>query len=303
MPSLLFEVATEEIPARYLATLKEHLEEKLAAAAIEISQWQQQTNDNLALKVLTSPRRIAAIWENLPENLPAKEEVISGPPRKVAQDESGNWTKQAIGFCKSKDVSLEHAFFAEKKGGEFLFIKKMSQAHSILSLLYKHFKNNLFNFPFEKSMRWGNCEAGMFIRPVRSLCFVSDLPETTMPPPLFNLQWSNKIYGNPQLNKEGITIHSVSEYLPTLKEMSVYLNADNRKKHLCDTIATTIKSKNLSYDADHKLFEELIHLVESPTPILVEFEGDFLKLPEEVLESEMVHHPLAILEMGPETRN
>jgi len=91
MPELLLEIYTEEMPAAHikagLAQLEEGLKKELTAREIE---WDD-------LETWGTNRRLIVVG-NLASHQKDREEIIIGPPRKVAFDEQGNPTSTLKGF-------------------------------------------------------------------------------------------------------------------------------------------------------------------------------------------------------------
>ena len=94
---LLFEIGTEEIPARFmpkaLADICQYAGEEFASAHIEHSR----------IKAECTPRRIVLAVEKLSAAQSDSVEVFKGPLKAQAFDDNGNPTKAAE-VCRSKRV-------------------------------------------------------------------------------------------------------------------------------------------------------------------------------------------------------
>ena len=100
MPDLLFEIGTEELPASAVYDAVEQLERMVP----ELLQ-----GERLAFEeswVLASPRRLSVSVRGLTELTQARVTEIKGPPLSAARDDDGTWTSAAIGFARSRNVSL-----------------------------------------------------------------------------------------------------------------------------------------------------------------------------------------------------
>lgn len=97
---LLFEIGTEELPARFiepaLESLKNYTLTKLNTLEIPFED----------LKVAGTCRRLTLFLKGLAEKQKDKEEEILGPSLKVALDEQGNFTQALIGFAKKMKFHL-----------------------------------------------------------------------------------------------------------------------------------------------------------------------------------------------------
>lgn len=98
---LLLEIGTEEIPSRFIPpTLSE-----LAAIAEEELRSERLVFENT--QTLGTPRRIVLIARSLEEKQQDKSDEFKGPAWASAFDPSGNPTKAARGFAKSKGVDVD----------------------------------------------------------------------------------------------------------------------------------------------------------------------------------------------------
>src|SRR5690625_5749477 len=49
---------------------------------------------------------------------------VRGPAMKIAKEDSGDWSKAAIGFTKGQGMSPEDIYTREVKGVEYIFVEK-----------------------------------------------------------------------------------------------------------------------------------------------------------------------------------
>ena len=98
---LLLEIGTEEIPSRFIPPALS----ELAAIAEEELRSERLVFENT--QVLGTPRRIVLITRSLEEKQQDKSEEFKGPAWASAFDPSGNPTKAARGFAKSKGVDVD----------------------------------------------------------------------------------------------------------------------------------------------------------------------------------------------------
>ena len=110
MSDLLFEIGTEEIPARFmpktLADLVQYAEEELSGAHIPHGE----------IKSECTPRRLVITVKELSDHQEDSVEVSKGPMKAQAFDAEGNPTKAAQGFERSKGVEVS-ALKVETIGG------------------------------------------------------------------------------------------------------------------------------------------------------------------------------------------
>ena len=112
--SLLLEIGTEDIPARFLPSailqLKENTETIFKENHIRFSE----------VKTLGSPRRLAVIAHGIPPMQEDRIKEIFGPSKKAAFDADGRHTKAATGFAGSQGISVEKLIVKNKDKGEYV---------------------------------------------------------------------------------------------------------------------------------------------------------------------------------------
>ncbi len=91
---LLFEIGTEEIPARFIPKAIEDLK---AAGAKSLADARFAYKE---VKVYATPRRLAMHVEGLSEYQGDLDRRVKGPSAKAAFDAEGKTTKAAEGLCK-----------------------------------------------------------------------------------------------------------------------------------------------------------------------------------------------------------
>ena len=157
---LLFEIGTEEIPARFMtwaiAELERIAAEDLAALRLAYEK----------LTVTGTPRRIVVYAENVAERQEDFEQSVKGPPRTQALDADGKYTKAALGFAKSRGVKEADLRFEEVNGVEYLFAVVKEAGRDAADLLTGFLAGLLKKLVFPKNMYWKDPSV-RFARPVR----------------------------------------------------------------------------------------------------------------------------------------
>ncbi|MGV2643965.1 glycine--tRNA ligase subunit beta, partial [Clostridium perfringens] len=93
-------------------------------------------------------------------------EEVKGPSRKIALDDSGQWSKAALGFAKSQGVDPASFTFKELGGVEYIYVTKNSVGVDTKSILSEGLLGILTSMTFPKNMRWGAHEF-KFVRPIK----------------------------------------------------------------------------------------------------------------------------------------
>ena len=166
---LFFEIGTEELPPKFIATASEYLKNtflaKMAERGLDTTKWQALA--------LGTPRHLALVVKGMPEKQEDAIEELIGPPAKVAFAADGSLTKAALGFCKSKGVDPAGAYKAVTPKGEYLALKIERKGALLKDLIAPVLHETLHTMPAPKMMRWGD-GVHQFVRPVHRLlaiCF------------------------------------------------------------------------------------------------------------------------------------
>ena len=98
---LLIEIGCEEIPAGWLpgltAQFASHLKNRLQEQRLEPSPL---------VETFSTPRRLTAYIEDLPDRQSDLKEIVTGPPIQAAFDSNGKATKAAVGFAKKYKLKI-----------------------------------------------------------------------------------------------------------------------------------------------------------------------------------------------------
>ncbi|MCF0247170.1 MAG: glycine--tRNA ligase subunit beta, partial [Synergistes sp.] len=162
MADLLFEIGTEEIPARFmpktLADLAQYAEEELAAAHTPHGE----------IKTECTPRRLVLYVKDLAEKQEDAVETFKGPMKAQAFDADGNPTKAAQGFARSKGVDVADLKVETIGGAEYVVAEKRTSGHKTEEMLPAMLEKIMHRLSFPKSMYWKE-KSVRFARPVRWL--------------------------------------------------------------------------------------------------------------------------------------
>ncbi|GAB6076110.1 glycine--tRNA ligase subunit beta [Desulfurobacterium crinifex] len=274
--NLLVEIGCEELPASFiepaLKFLKEEIRKHLENAHIQASN----------IETFGTPRRLILLVYDIPEVQPDREELLVGPSVKAAFDSEGNPTKAAIGFAKSKGVSVEELIRVSNppgKKGEYVAVKKLIKGRPAREILSEILPELILSVPFKKSMRWGTKKI-RFGRPIRWI--VAVYGEETIPFEVDGIKSSNVSYGHRFLSPESFEVENVNEFVDELEKRFVVADIEKRKSIILDVSETLARNVGGELLKDEELLEEVTNLVEYPYPILGSFDEEFLKLPKEV---------------------
>ena len=102
MPAdIIFEIGTEEIPARFIPSALERMKEDFSVLLNE---------QGISFKTAESygtPRRLLLYVKDAAEKQAEKSVEVIGPAKAVAYDKDGAPTKAAIGFAKGQGIDVK----------------------------------------------------------------------------------------------------------------------------------------------------------------------------------------------------
>jgi len=108
MSTFVLEIGTEELPARFLSNVEKELADRFTAGLKEAGYTFS------LLDTCATPRRSVVIVEGLEDTQPVREELVMGPPARIAFDAEGNPTKAAQGFAKTLGIDVSALGRAEE---------------------------------------------------------------------------------------------------------------------------------------------------------------------------------------------
>ena len=284
MANFLLEVGTEELPADFVSSA--------------IAQWQTKIPTSLSAQFLNSssieyygtPRRLAVLIRDLPEQQADREEEVKGPPVRAAFKD-GQPTKAAEGFARKQGVSLETLEIRDTDKGEFVFVQKQIAGRQTKEILQELCPQWITGLEGKRFMRWGDGDL-RFPRPIRWLVGLWD--SEVLPIELVNgsetIQSDRTSRGHRVLHPEEISIDKATDYVEAMSTASVEVDSQTRKAKIEAGILAEAAAVNGMAEIYADLLAEVVDLVEYPTAVAGKFDADFLKLPTEVITTVMVSH-------------
>lgn len=277
---LLFEIGLEEVPARFLRAAMEQLQDKLV-------KWLDASRiAHGEVTAFATPRRLAVWVQNVADKQEDVSEEVKGPSRKIALDDSGQWSKAALGFAKSQGVDPESFTFKELGGVEYIFVTKNSVGVDTKSILSEGLLGILTSMTFPKNMRWGAHEF-KFVRPIKWM--VAMLGSETVDLEITGVTAGNVTRGHRFLGGEAV-IPEASAYRDVLREQHVIVDVNERQEKIVSQIQALAQEKDWNIAIKDDLLEEVLFLVETPTVLYGSFDSSFLHIPQEVLITSMREH-------------
>ena len=278
----LLEIGTEEMPSAPLINASKQLP-KLVVKMLDEAGLAHGD-----VRVVSSPRRLAAIVADVACATEAIHDVKRGPKAQIAFDADGNPTKAAEGFARKcgVDASALTRNVAED-GNEYVFAEKnvpSEPAMPILSAL-GHDVIAAIEWPNYRSQRWGS-EHETFVRPVRWICAL--LGEDVVPVSYADVKSGNTTRGHRVLAPGEHVVADPSCYERVLED-SFVLSSDRREAAIREGIAAIEAERPGSrVDTPARIFDEVVNLCEWPTVLVGKFDEEFLRVPQEIICESML---------------
>jgi len=290
--SFLFEIGCEPLPATFVPigihNLAKSLETLLSDEGLLFDE----------IKLFGTPRRLGALITSLSEGTEEKKERRKGPAIASAFDASGQCTQQGAGFLKGAQITpptldevkagkIPELTIETIKGSDYLFATIIKKGRSIYEILAKALPKLILSLDFPKKMRWGSLDI-LFPRPIHWLtALYKDRP---IPFALGDVASGAFTFGHDQLDPDKISIPNADAYFSLLKEHKVLVDVEERRKNIEDQLGAIEAELGAQALEKNKVLAQVLHLSEWPQLTHADFDESFLKVPPEVLISEMIEH-------------
>ena len=278
----LLEIGTEEMPSAPLINASKQLP-KLVVKMLDEAGLAHGD-----VRVVSSPRRLAAIVSDVACATEAVHEVKRGPKAQIAFDADGNPTKAAAGFARKCGIDAsELTRKIDEDGNEYIFAERnvpSEPAMPILSAL-GHDVIAAIEWPNYRSQRWGS-EHETFVRPIRWICAL--LGSEVVPVTYADVTSGNTTRGHRVLAPGEHVVAEPAAYEQVLKD-SYVLGAEAREAAIREGIAAIEAERPGSHvDTPARIFDEVVNLCEWPTVLVGTFDEEFLRVPQEIICESML---------------
>lgn len=307
MEKLLFEIGTEEIPAKFMPGILKQLKE---LAAAKMQELRIPFED---ITVYGTPRRMAFIAGGVAETQADVVVEAKGPSVKIAYV-SGAPSKAAQGFARGQGVDVKDLVVRDN----YVYAVKHLAGQPVVELLPGLLMDILTSLSFPKTMRWADYEF-RFVRPIRwmvalfgdqiipvEICGVKSgkfsmghrfmqqsLRAAAESQGLLSAALSkvgNKVYSALAGVKGAVEIPSAGDYKKVMYDNFVMVDQDERRALILQQIKDLAAQNGGEAEINEDLLEEVNYLVEWPTALCGKFEEKFLSLPKECIITPMREH-------------
>jgi glycyl-tRNA synthetase beta chain len=281
MPDLLFELFSEEIPARMQAKaaddLRRMVTDRLVAEGLVYE----------GAKAFATPRRLALTVHGVPARQSDLREERKGP-RVGGPDAAIAGFLKATGLASLDEATIQR----DTKKGDFYVALIEKPGRATLDVLADMLPVIIRTFPWPKSMRWGERSARpgalQWVRPLHAIVATFGL-ETEEPDvvkfAVDGIEAGRTTFGHRFMAPATISVRRFEDYEAKLLDARVVLDPERRK----DTIVTDARqlafAQGFELVEDQGLLDEVAGLVEWPVVAMGSFEPQYLSIPGEVIRA------------------
>ncbi len=279
---LLIEIGTEELPPGALCRLAESFAKEIGSAL------QGAGLSFAGVRHFATPRRLAVLVEELPDQQPDMTVERRGPALTAAFDDAGCPTKAATGFAASCGVSVDQLERMESDKGAWLLFRSTEPGRPVAALLPGMVEEALRRLPIPKRMRWG---AGReeFVRPLHWVVLLHG--EQLIDATVLGLPVTRFSRGHRFHHPDPLFLATAGDYEELLHTRGrVIADFDRRRQAIHGQVEEAARELGGSAVIDPQLLGEVTSLVEWPVAIAGSFDRRFLDIPPEVLISSMKGH-------------
>lgn len=291
MSKYLLEIGVEELPYKFITSVKTQLEDSfkkfLESNKVEFSN----------IEVLTTPRRLTVIIDGLADSQPDSTKIFKGPIKKIAYDENGNLSKAGEGFAKKNGISPEDLYVED----DYVFAKVEVKGQSTKDLIAQNIQSLILKLQGSHFMRWA-CNEEKFSRPIRWIVSLYNNDELKVK--VLDIESSRVTRGH-RSYKEEIIINTPDEYKEKLKKGYVIVDQEERRAKIVELANAEASKIGATTRISDDLLEEVTNICEWPVAVVCNFDEQYLTIPDEVTITVMETHQryFALFKDGKLTNN
>ncbi len=274
MAELLFEIFSEEIPARMQERAAGDLAD-LVTKALGEARLEHEPARHFA-----TPRRLTLVIDGLAASQPDLKEERKGP--KVGAPD-----KAVEGFARSAGIAAGDLVERDTDKGPCWFAVVERQGRATGEVLAEILPATMAALPWPKSMRWGDHDE-RWVRPMHRITALFD--GAVVPFAFGPVTSGDETEGHRFLAPGAFSVSGFADYETKLREAKVVLEGGERRALVEEGAARLATEAGLAVDAPKGLFDEIAGLVEWPVVLMGSFDDAFMEVPPEVLVSSMTSH-------------
>jgi glycyl-tRNA synthetase len=288
----ILEIGSQELPATFVSIGCQNLERAIQ------SLLEKEEISFERISVYGTPRRLTVYIHQLSKGKSSQIIERKGPPLEQAYQKDGTITAAGEGFFRSLGIpapTLESIQNQQVNGIEtriikgttylFGFMKQEGRATALI--LAEKLPSLILNLDFPKKMRWADLDL-TYARPLEWILAL--FGSHVIPFKIGNLSANKLTYGHRQLSPDSIQVEHAKDYLKNLRQQFVMVDQNEREQSILEQLSDLETKHAIKIIEKDRVIPQVLNLVEWPYLTISTFQEEFLKVPKEVLISEMVEH-------------
>lgn len=291
MSKYLLEIGVEELPYKFITSVKTQLEDSFK------SFLDNNKVEFGSIEVLTTPRRLTVIVNEIADSQPDSTKIFKGPMKNIAFDADGNLTKAGEGFAKKNGVNPEDLYVED----DYIYAKLEVKGQSTRELIASNIQSIILKLQGSHFMRWSTNDE-KFSRPIRWI--VSLYNDEELKVKIIDIESSRVSRGHRSYEGE-VVINKIDEYKDVLKKAYVIVSQNERKARILELANSEAAKIGATTRISDDLLEEVTNICEYPVAVLCNFDEQYLTIPDEVTITVMETHQryFALFKDGKLTNN
>lgn len=295
MSTLLIEIGCEELPYKVCESVIRQLEgdgETPGLARRLLEEARLAEPGAPAPTVLVSPRRIAVLASDVPDEQTARTDDFRGPKAEVAFDADGGLTKAGQGFARSKGAQPEDVRREVQDGTEFAVVRVEAPRAPAADVLPGLVARLVTGLQIPRGMRWGRRPEGeddylRFSRPIRR--FVVKLGARTIAGSFYGMPFGDVSAGHRLLGAPAV-IAAAGDYEALLAAQKVVVSQHERRRLIGEGLDARAADLGGEWFDPGDVLAENLYLAEWPSVASGRIDERHLRLPAPVLITAMQSH-------------
>ena len=276
MSKYLLEIGVEELPYKFITSVKKQLESSF-------NKFFKSNNVVFdKIEVLTTPRRLVVIVDGLADCQPDSTKIFKGPVKTIAYDSQGNLTKAGEGFAKKNGINPESLYIE----GDYVFAKLEVKGLSTKDLIVNNLQSLILKLQGSHFMRWSTHDE-KFSRPIRWI--VSLYNDEELKVQILDIVSSRISRGHRSYEGE-VVINNPDEYKDSLKSAYVIVDQEERRQKILELVKAEAQKIGAEPKISDDLLEEVTNICEWPVAVMCNFDEKYLSIPDEVTITVMETH-------------
>ena len=269
MSEFLLELFSEEIPARMQKRAMEDLARMLGEG------FKKAGILSCDFESFVAPRRLGVCVTGLPIATPETREEKKGPKINAPQAAIDGFVR-AAGIASIAEARVE----TDAKKGDFYVVDVVKAGAKTAEIIAELVPQIIRNFPWPKSMRWGEGSL-RWVRPLHRILALFD--GEIVPFEIEGITASNQTEGHRFHGNGVFAVANFADYKTKIAAANVIIDREVRKASILAQANEICANNGLELVDDIGLLEEVCGLVDKPFVILGQMDVAFLDLPPEVI--------------------